>query len=48
MKYRIIPVPRNISHQCGMAIEIADKLEKKFDEILIDSNIKYFKYPNIS
>lgn len=46
MKYKIIPVPRNISHQCGMAIEIAVKHEKEFDEILTSGDIKYSKYPN--
>ncbi|MFH0866060.1 MAG: DUF3343 domain-containing protein [Bacteroidota bacterium] len=44
MKYKIIPVPRNISHECSMAIEIADKHEKELDEILTSGDIKYSKY----
>ena len=43
INYKIIPVPRTISPQCGMAIEISDEFEIQVDKILNDVNIKYSK-----
>ena len=43
INYKIIPVPRSISPQCGMAIEISGELEIQVDKILNEVNIKYSK-----
>ena len=45
IRYKIIPVPRDFSPDCGMAIEIPDSLEKEFDTILSEENIDFSKYP---
>ena len=42
-KCLIIPVPRNISSECGMCIEIEKKSELKIDSILTNTNVVYSK-----
>lgn len=43
INYKIIPVPRIISSECGMAIEISGELEIQVDTIFNENNIKYTK-----
>ncbi len=41
IKCNIIPVPRSISSQCGLAVEINDDDEAKLSEILNNFEITY-------
>jgi len=44
IKYRIIPVPKNISSECGMAIET--EMTEETDRCLNESGIGYQKHDN--
>lgn len=46
VEYKIITVPRSISSQCGMSIEIDNKLEEKLSNLLENNKINFEKYYN--
>lgn len=46
IEYKIITVPRSISSQCGMAMEIKKEFEDKFTKILQDNKLNFEKYYN--
>jgi hypothetical protein len=43
---KIVPVPRSISSQCGMGIEVSKKQEKIVGNILFKKKITYNIYNN--
>ncbi|MCK4944617.1 MAG: DUF3343 domain-containing protein [Candidatus Aminicenantes bacterium] len=43
---KIVPVPRSISSQCGMGIEVSEKQEKIVVNILLKKKIIYNIYNN--
>lgn len=43
---KIVPVPRSISSQCGMGIEVSEKQEKIVANILFKKKIIYNIYNN--
>ena len=47
INYKIIPVPRSISPQCGMAIEISGELAIQVNTIFNENNIKSTKSKSI-
>ncbi|MBU0765403.1 MAG: DUF3343 domain-containing protein [Bacteroidetes bacterium] len=44
IKCRIIPVPRSISPDCGMAIEIYEEFKIQAEIVLNENNVKYSKH----
>ncbi len=44
IKMKILPVPKSISPECGLAIMISDEIEKKATDILNLYNIIYSKH----
>jgi hypothetical protein len=43
---RIIPVPRSISSECGMGIEISENKENSADNIFFRNHIGFKKFNN--
>ena len=44
IKYKIIPVPRSISSQCGMSVEVEPEQKDRISQILDQSDIAYKIY----
>jgi hypothetical protein len=41
IKCKIVPVPRSVSSQCGMSLEIDIKLKERVKKLLDQNKIKY-------
>ncbi|MCD6112721.1 MAG: DUF3343 domain-containing protein [Bacteroidales bacterium] len=44
--YKIVPVPRSISSQCGMALEVKKESEDILSKLLEENKLNFEKYFN--
>ncbi len=43
-KYKVVPVPKSISPECGIAIDVYDELANEVESIFKNIEIKFLKH----
>ncbi len=41
IKHKMIPVPRELSSDCGYCVEFFDKSKEHIDDLLINNNVEF-------